>query len=231
MSRFQSFLWFVTILLSAGFMLAYGWAEGHWTGRWHPSNLSHLAAEKLKSVPMSVGDWQSRDEEFNESQLALGELDGYLYRTYLHRTTGDRVQVLIVCGRAGPVSLHTPDVCYRGMGFIPLTKPGRKTLTEGANVEEKSVCWGADFQKTTPLGRDLLRIGWTWLAAGRWQAVDQPRFEFATEPVLYKAYFIHPLLKDDATWEDDSILRLAKDLLPMLTEHLAISDAEVGQQQ
>ena len=78
----------------------------------------------------------------------------------------------------------------------------------------------ADFQKTTPLGREFLRIGWTWLAQGRWQAAEQPRFEFAMEPVLFKAYFIHPLLKEDDNWNQDPIPRFARDWLPIVTPHL-----------
>lgn len=229
MSGSKSVIWNAIVIAAVGILLAYSWAEGRWTGRWHPSFVSQLAAEQLKTVPLSAGDWEGMNAEFNESQLALGELDGYLHRVYTHRITGERVQVLVVCGRAGPVSLHTPDVCYRGLGFVPMSAPKRETLVDSEEDEFSAKCWGADFKKTTPLGRDVLRIGWTWLAGGRWQAADQPRFEFATEPVLFKAYFIHPLYKEGAGWSEDSIPLLAKDLLPVLTEHLsqpAVNHAE-----
>ncbi len=227
----KSLFWFLIVLAAVGLLLGYSWAEGQWTGRWNPSDASRLAAAKLKTVPLSIGDWEGQDAEFNESQLALGELDGYLHRIYLHRTTGERVQVLIVCGRAGPVSLHTPDVCYRGLGFLPTSLPEREALRASDDAGPDAYCWGADFEKTTPLGKETLRIGWTWLAGGRWQAVDQPRFEFATEPALFKAYFIHPLHQAGTSWDEDSIPKLAKDLLPLLTEHLVQSAKAPAEEQ
>lgn len=84
---------------------------------------------------------------------------------------------------------------------------------------------GGRLSKSTPLGRELLRIGWTWYAGGQWQAADQPRFEFATEPVLFKAYFIHPLHQEGTSWAEDPIPRLAKDLLPQLTRHFGLPSA------
>lgn len=221
----KSIVWWGAVFGALAVTLGYAWGEGLWTGRWRPSDVAPLAAARLNTVPLSVGDWEGADIEFNESQLALGELDGYLHRVYVHRSTGDQVQLLIVCGRAGPVSLHTPDVCYRGLGFSTLSKPRREALVLGDDDEGDAACWTADFQKSTPLGREFLRIAWTWLAGQRWQAPDQPRFQFATEPFLFKAYLIHPLHKEGIPWDDDPIPRLAKDLLPTLTRHLAATAA------
>jgi hypothetical protein len=117
-------------------------------------------------------------------------------------------------------------VCYRGLGFQTLSKPARRVLIPSEGDEPGAECWGADFDKSTPLGREFLRIGWTWLAQGKWQAPERPRFEFAQEPVLYKLYFIRRLAKEGAGWEDDAMTRLARDLLPMLARHLAGEDVE-----
>ena len=44
-------------------------------------------------------------------------MTGYLLRTYTHRISGETFQVLLVCGKPGPTSLHPPDVCYQGAGY------------------------------------------------------------------------------------------------------------------
>ena len=47
-------------------------------------------------------------------EAAAAELEGWLARRYLHRRTGVVVHVLLLCGRPGPLSVHTPEVCYYG---------------------------------------------------------------------------------------------------------------------
>lgn len=200
-------------------LLAYGWAEGRWTGRWQQSNASKVAASRLKHIPLTVGSWVSADGDFDERQMTLAELDGFLHRIYADETTGDTVQVLVLCGRPGPVSLHTPDVCYRGLGFHPTSAPARKLLTDSV-PNGSAECWMADFEKSTPLGNEYLRIGWTWLASDGWHAADQPRLEFAQEPALYKVYLIHRVTKLGIPWKEDSIPRLSQVLLPVLTNQL-----------
>lgn len=210
----------LAVLLALGALLAYGWAEGVWTGRWRPSNAGREAASKLKDVPLQVGAWQGLDGEFDERQIALAELDGYLYRIYTNSNDGSQVQVLVVCGRPGAISVHTPDVCYRGLGFTTLARPTRKSLAKD-DEGRVATCWTADFQRPAMGGKEYLRIAWTWFAAGAWHAADQPRFEFAQEPVLFKVYFIRPISSPETAWDQDAIPQFSRHMLPVLEDYLA----------
>lgn len=200
-------------------LLAYGWAEGMWTGRWQPTGAGRRAATKLKDVPRQIGVWEGSDGEFDERQVALAELDGYLYRIYANANDGQQVQVLVVCGRPGPISVHTPDVCYRGLGFTTVARPIRKSLMKSEDGADAR-CWTAEFQRPATGGKEYLRIAWTWFADGGWHAADQPRFEFARESTLFKVYLIHPVSKPDTPWDEDPIPHFAKQLLPVLADYL-----------
>ena len=66
---------------------------------------------------MNFGDWVGQHRELDPRQVAGAEMTGYLLRSYTHRTSGETFQVLLICGKPGPTSLHPPDVCYQGAGY------------------------------------------------------------------------------------------------------------------
>uniref|UniRef100_UPI003B97FD33 hypothetical protein n=1 Tax=Klebsiella pneumoniae TaxID=573 RepID=UPI003B97FD33 len=57
----SSVRWMCAVVLAFGSLLAFGWGEGIWTGRWQPSDAGRLAAAKLKDVPMQIGAWEGAD--------------------------------------------------------------------------------------------------------------------------------------------------------------------------
>src|SRR5436190_11210209 len=100
------------ILLPLSLLMAFGIAEGIWTERWHQSHAAEEAGARLSSIPPAVGDWESREEQLDPRQVVKAELTGSLVRHYTNRSTGVTVTVMLVCGRPGPISVHTPDVCF-----------------------------------------------------------------------------------------------------------------------
>src|SRR5947209_2410247 len=112
MSRLLPVLTVVVIVTLSGVV------HGVWTNRWGTAKAVQEAAEKLeKNVPMTIGEWDGQAKEMTEREIAIGEIDGYVSRSYVNRRTGSMVSLLIVCGRPGPISVHTPDVCYGGAGY------------------------------------------------------------------------------------------------------------------
>src|SRR5436309_15131180 len=109
-------------LVALPLVVACGLAEGLWANRWQTSAAAEQAAARLKEVPLAVGDWQAEEREFDARQAEKAELTGHTWRRYVNQKTGAAVSVLLVCGRAGPVALHPPDVCYQGAGYR-LTAP------------------------------------------------------------------------------------------------------------
>src|ERR1051326_387735 len=111
MSRTLSLLGAIAIILSSGV------AAGLMTDRWGTSREPAASAEKVKLVPKVIGDWEGVDgKELPAQDLAIGKIEGYLTRNYVNRNTGASVQVLLLCGRPGPIGVHTPDVCFVGAG-------------------------------------------------------------------------------------------------------------------
>ena len=65
---------------------------------------------------MEAGEWVGFSHDGEKSQS--GGVAGTFYRRYENHRTGDVATVFLVCGRSGPVSIHTPDVCYAADGFV-----------------------------------------------------------------------------------------------------------------
>src|SRR5207248_510559 len=97
--------------------------------------------------------WDGAAVALDPRQTEAAQVAGALSRRYTHRYTHAAATVLILCGRPGPVSVHTPDVCYSGAGFTP--GPAKKhKLPDGGEV------WVADFAAHE---RGIRR---SWMTAG-----------------------------------------------------------------
>ena len=114
---------YVLVLL---ILVTSGAITGIWTRRWETP--PELAARNLASiglVPETIGDWTGLSQQLDPRVMEIAEIDGYLMRRYVN-DRGDAVSVLLVCGRPGPISVHTPDICYAGIGYEPVG--GRRLL-------------------------------------------------------------------------------------------------------
>jgi hypothetical protein len=205
-------------------VLGYGYLEGRWTHRWQPSRQLERAAGRLDKLPLHVGNWEGEEHQLDPRQVAKGEISGYKMRHYTQRTTGKAVSMLLVCGRPGPMSLHTPEVCYPGAGFRQQDEPRREKIAGTAEF------WVARFHKPDAPDPEALRIYWGWTTGGTWKAPDHPRLAFASAPGLYKLYVIEPLhpLQEKQEYLAPEFL---KDLLPELERHLFSGAATSRQAQ
>src|SRR4051812_4852958 len=104
-------------IAAACLLVGFGVAEGFWTDRWHQSHAAYDAGRQLAGLPLAVGDWEGAGGELDPRQVVKAELTGSILRQYANKSNGTTVTVLLVCGRPGPVSVHTPDVCFVGSGF------------------------------------------------------------------------------------------------------------------
>src|SRR5690348_2531079 len=110
-------------LVALAVVVASGVAHGLWTGRWGQPHQLEPAVARLGRVPAAVGDWEGRELPLNRQTLAVAEVAGHVSRRYQNSRTGESVLMLLVCGRPGPISVHTPDVCYEGAGYAARTAP------------------------------------------------------------------------------------------------------------
>lgn len=198
--------------------LAAGAVHGMWTGRWTHSHALDERAAALTRVPSSFGEWRGEDMKLDERTIEAAGIAGYLMRTY-RNSRGEQVQVLIVCGRPGPISVHTPEICYVGAGYVQTSEAAR-TPVNMTTSGRPSDFWALDFQKPGPAGPDRLRIYYTWGVGPSWIAADSPRIEFAGVPALYKMYLVRP---NPATGSDATLESFTQAFLPVLNQALAVA--------
>jgi hypothetical protein len=192
-------------------IVATGLVHGHWTDRWAPAVEPKQAAERLSSLPMTIGDWDANDA--GSPGESVPGVVGSLQRSYIHRMTGAAVTVALVCGRPGPVSIHTPDSCYAASGYkVDAQTP--VAVCPGVDF------WYADAVRTKATEETRLRILWAWNTGDGWQAPPDARTAFARYPVLHKLYVLRELNSLAEPVKDDPSLSFLRSLLPALDERL-----------
>jgi hypothetical protein len=196
-----------------------GYVHGVWTGRWAHSHELESALARLDRVPHRFGDWQGTDLDLDARQVRLGGMDGFVHRRYENPKTGHAVVVLLACGRAGPIAVHTPDGCYGGAGYALNKSPARHAVA-AAGRGPAAEFWTARFTRRKGALASQLRIYWTWGSKGAWQAPDNPRFHFAGARALYKLYVIQELNHADEQLDEASCQGFLRALLPELDRAL-----------
>ena len=198
-----------------GLLVSLGVCHGVQTERWAKSTALHQAAARLANVPDELGAWRGEAVEIDTKHLKVAEAAGHVARTYVHKQTGERVSVLVLCGRPGPLAVHTPDVCYANAGY--------EAAGESARVE---VAGGRLWTNVFRMGgsaaldrRGALRVYWGWSAGGPFAAPADPRVEYWREPALFKLYVVRPGAAGPA--ERDPAGELMGELLPALGAALA----------
>ena len=203
---------FLAILFALAAVLGSGWLHGMWSARWETSDDLEQAVALVPTVPTSVGDWTGTKEKVNPEAYAQTGARGYWMRRYKHKETGQQVTVILMCGQSGKMSVHTPNICYQGAGFLMQGDAMRfKPIADGTDE-----VWTADFYKENASGDQKLRIFWTWNADGGWQAPSNPRFDFRGQHALYKLYVVRDITYAPAAPETDPAVELMRLLLPQL---------------
>jgi hypothetical protein len=192
-------------LLGAVALVACGIVHGFWTDRWAPPAEVGKAAQRLDAIPLRLGEWEGEVEEVKPGDAGEG-VAGCIRRRYVHRQTGATISLFLVCGRPGPVSIHTPDVCYGASGYLVNTR-SRYQSGPGDSM------WKADATRTTATEETRLRLYWGWSDSSAWMAADDPRVEFARCPVLHKLYVVREL----SGWNEPNRGEPCEEFLQILT--------------
>lgn len=200
-----------TVLMTAAaaaLLISAGWVHGVWTDRFATGEDLDRAARRLEDLPWKIGAWEGKP--FEDREAAETGLAGSVARLYVHRETGRRVSLYLACGRPGPVSVHTPEVCYAASGF-EVERPSRFTVPAEAGGGE---FWTSRLVRRRQDDQSNLRIYWSWHAGSSWQVAENPRLTFAGRRLLHKLYLVRETVGGTET--PDPCVEFMKDLLPVL---------------
>jgi uncharacterized protein DUF3485 len=194
-------------------IVATGVVHGMRTGRWHTDPALTDSVARLATLPPTLDDWEGEEVSLNGNDPA--GVAGHLCRKYVHRRTGQAVTVFLVCGRPGPVAIHTPDICYSASGFTVGAPIKYSTPASDSGAAE---FWTTDMARTTASDRSRMRVFWAWAAdRSGWVAADAPRVQFASRPVLFKMYLLREVVSEgDASLDRDPCVEFMHTLLPAL---------------
>src|SRR2546422_188923 len=149
-------------LTAFALVITSGVVHGLWTDRWRPSTALEDALARVDQVPLKLGGWHGQAQETDAQAFERAGAQRYWSRQY---TWSDKkVSVILMCGRAGRMAVHTPEVCYRGAGYEVLAAPLHYPVTFGTNQAQ---FWTARFGKG--LATDL-QLYWAWNDGHGWAA-------------------------------------------------------------
>jgi hypothetical protein len=190
-----------------------GVLHGSMTNRWGVGSEMQSAGERLAEIPAEFGPWkQVESREFDESTKRELQPAGYIERTYLNENTGERIGLMMVVGRVGPISVHTPEVCV-GSQRYDIAGKRQKVAFESPDALGHSV-WSVAFRARSVDGH-VLQTYYGWSLGGPWMAADDPRLSFAGQPYLYKVQLTAVSPPRAVPTQSDVGQRFLRDLLPV----------------
>jgi hypothetical protein len=210
-----------TILLAIAFVVVFvdGLVYGLWTDRWGNGQAVDEAVGRLERVPLTIGDWQGQARLEGSREAEQAGFSGFCLRRYERPRDGMVVEVMLACGRPGPLCVHPPSVCYAGAGFVQAEAAVKHVAFAAADTPAEF--WKSRFTKSDSAIPMNLRIFWSWRTLTSWKAAHNPRWEFAAEPVLFKMYVTHVLTGADDRREDSACAEFLDLLLPEIEKAVA----------
>lgn len=175
------------------------------------------AVPRLQAIPSTIESWGSSDLKIDEREIRHGGIAGSLRRVYRHVENGKTATLTVLCGAAGPMSVHPPTACFEGVGYSLASGP---SLTEVRDVDGVSVTLNrATFRPQESGVAEVVRVFWGWSTDGNWDAPSNPRVAFHGERVLFKLYVVDRAFETaDDIAQSEAFL---KDALPAIRKALS----------
>jgi hypothetical protein len=214
-------------ILALGLLVTAGALQRVWTDPGSKPAELRAAVARLDAIPHEFGDWTSAPYELDPKQLEVGEIDGCFGRVYANRQTGQQFSVMIVCGRPGPIAVHTPDWCYTGLGF-QLAGRITETAVAWAGPTSPAEFHDARFEKNKGDERVALRILWSWSALGQWESPSNTRMAYAGHPYLYKLYVVQDVTPQRQSSAGVDAVMFCRELIDVVTPVLFAAGPMAG---
>jgi hypothetical protein len=159
-------------------------------GAANPEHLKRAAQALGRPLPDRLGNWQvAQDTPLDARVVEMLKCPAHINRVYMHDQTGDRIAVAVMVGPAGPIAVHTPEICYSSQDY---TIDSERTAVSFEQAEEaKHSFWDVVF-RSSDVGGSKLRVLYAWSDGSRWDASERPRYAYAALPYLYKLQVAGP---------------------------------------
>lgn len=192
--------------------------------RWQITGEPETSAKKLSGVASRLTGWEGTDSPAHPGHLAIAGAEGHLIRVYKHRFAKKEVTVMLLCGKARPISFHPPEACYAGAGYAIEGERADVKIAVGGDVPAAEF-FRAVFKKEHADGVDRLQIYWAWAeggkkADGKWHAAPRARQEFRRAQALYKLYVIRAVSDGETPADKDACAEFLEAFLPELHDKL-----------
>ncbi len=172
------------LILCVSLTVLSGVLRGMVDQRWGLGESAQAAAIRVEGLPEELGKWKATHvEELDDEAKNMLRCVGNTVRNYVHQDTKQSVSVVFMVGPAGPLAIHTPEVCYGSANFTTAEQRQQKKIKD-VNGDEHP--FSVITFEENKMGKRLLRVYYAWNKGGEWVAPDTPRTSFAGVPMLYK---------------------------------------------
>src|SRR5262249_37438796 len=163
--------------------------------------------------------WQAERLTLDAKTVNRAGFSGYIMRRY-ENPRGDVVNVMLACGRPGPLSVHTPEVCYGASGFV-FSNNIQKWAPGAGEQGTADSFWKTVLARKKQASPEKLQVFWSWNNNGAWVAADKPRWTFAGTPVLYKLYVTQTFIPRQEVSEGEACQQFLREFIPETQRVLA----------
>lgn len=149
-------------------------------------------ADLMDNIPAEIGVWKRTKTAdlpwYALEQLKVSRAENW---TYVNEQTNEYVHVSFLVGPTGRLSVHTPEVCMNGQGYMISQERQREVFPaneddENAENSVQDTFWRVTIaNKAAAPGNHI--VSFYSLGTGkRWWAKDTPRYELTNYPFVLK---------------------------------------------
>lgn len=193
-----------------------GLVQGKLANRWGlPADMT-AAAQRFNEIPTSFGPWKlQKAEKMSDQVVEILECAGYINGSYVNQSTGEVVNAFVILGPPGPISVHTPEVCYSSKNY-QITE-SRSRVKIGDQETSDNEFWAMTL-RSSDVNADMQRVYYGWGNAGYWTAPESPRITYGGDPLLFKIQLAAHLPPDTDLSQGDTCSRFLEAFVPVLND-------------
>ena len=218
-SRLQS----LSLALLIAITVAAAVVQGRATNRWGARDTIANAATIFTRLPKTFGDWNLLEmQELAPQVRGILQTEHYSQGVFEHRSTGQRAILTLLLGPPGPMSVHTPEICYSAADFSQISDRHQVSIVPG---DTNDTAWMTQFHSTHDVQGSVTRVYYSWHDGQRWQAVDEPRVTYGGRPYLFKVQAATELPAGAENDAEDAARSLLQQFCSVFDQNFTLTDS------